>query len=155
MFWTKLHNNLNLRLISRKKTKKMAVTRLERKGRKNKNVAKNRVNTMKRLNAVPSIKQVDIEEIKAEFANKAKSKKEEPKAEKAAPKKEIAPKKEAAPKAEVADAPKKEVKKAAPKKKAEPKAKVAEKKEAKPKAEKKETKKAAPKKPAAKKKEDK
>ncbi|MEM8939499.1 MAG: hypothetical protein AAGC64_09165 [Bacteroidota bacterium] len=48
----------------------MAVTRLERKGRKNKNVAKNRVATMKRLNSVPSIKNVDIEEIKKEFANK-------------------------------------------------------------------------------------
>ena len=93
-----------MRFISSKKTKKMAVTRLERKGRKNKNVAKNRVNTMKRLNAVPSIKNVDIEEIKAEFAKKAKSKKEEPKAEKAAPKAEkAAPKKEAAPKAEKAE----------------------------------------------------
>ena len=138
-FWTKLHNPLNLRLISRKKTKKMAVTRLERKGRKNKNVAKNRVATMKRLNTVPTIKNVDIEEIKAEFAKKAKSKKEEPKAEKAEAKKEAAPKAE---KAEAKEAPKK----AAPK---------AEKKETAPKAEKKETKKAAPKKAAAKKKEDK
>ncbi|MEM6814404.1 MAG: hypothetical protein AAF600_08425 [Bacteroidota bacterium] len=48
----------------------MAVTRLERKGRKNKNVAKNRVATIKRLNRVPSIKNVDIEEIKNEFASK-------------------------------------------------------------------------------------
>ncbi|MEM6642742.1 MAG: hypothetical protein AAF616_07160 [Bacteroidota bacterium] len=51
----------------------MAVTRLERKGRKNKNVAKNRVATMKRLNTIPSVKNVDIEEIKKEFAEKSKA----------------------------------------------------------------------------------
>ena len=86
----------------------MAVTRLERKGRKNKNVAKNRVNTMKRLNAVPAIKKVDIEEIKAEFAKgskaapkataKKKAKKEEPVAE-AAPEKEVKAKVEDQPEA--------------------------------------------------------
>ena len=45
----------------------MAVTRLERKGRKNKNVAKKRVNTMKRLATKPVIKNIDVEAIKAEF----------------------------------------------------------------------------------------
>ena len=45
----------------------MAVTRLERKGRKNKNVAKKRVNTMKRLSTKPVIKNVDVDAIKAEF----------------------------------------------------------------------------------------
>ncbi len=57
----------------------MAVTRLERKGRKNKNVAKKRVNTMKRLSTKPVIKNVDVEAIKAEFesgaAKPAKAKK--------------------------------------------------------------------------------
>lgn len=66
----------------------MAVTRLERKGRKNKNVAKKRVNTMKRLSTKPVIKNIDIEAVKAEFesgaAKPAKAKKEKaPKAKKA------------------------------------------------------------------------
>ncbi|MDE0471288.1 MAG: hypothetical protein OXH57_05055 [Ekhidna sp.] len=50
----------------------MTVTRLERKGRRNKNVAKSRVLTIKKLNATPTIKNVDIEEIKAEFAKQKK-----------------------------------------------------------------------------------
>ncbi|MDC1517105.1 hypothetical protein N8385_05205 [Cyclobacteriaceae bacterium] len=51
----------------------MAVTRLERKGRKNKNVAKNRVATIQRLSFVPVIKNVDVDAIKKEFdAKKAK-----------------------------------------------------------------------------------
>ena len=45
----------------------MAVTRLERKGRKNKNVAKKRVATIQRLSFVPVIKNVDINAIKKEF----------------------------------------------------------------------------------------
>ena len=45
----------------------MAVTRLERKGRKNKNVAKNRVATIQRLSFVPVIKIVDVDAIKKEF----------------------------------------------------------------------------------------
>ncbi|MBT5507455.1 MAG: hypothetical protein HOK17_10010 [Flammeovirgaceae bacterium] len=45
----------------------MAVTRLERKGRKNKNVAKNRVATIQRLSFVPVIKNVDVDAIKKEF----------------------------------------------------------------------------------------
>ncbi len=52
----------------------MAVTRLERKGRKNKNVAKKRVATIQRLSSVPVIKNVDIDAIKKEFdAKKLKS----------------------------------------------------------------------------------
>lgn len=73
----------------------MAVTRLERKGRKNKNVAKNRVNTIKRLNAFPAIKKVDIEAIKEEFAGKSKVEKEATKAPKAKAPKTEAKKKEA------------------------------------------------------------
>ena len=45
----------------------MAVTRLERKGRKNKAVAKKRTKTIKRLSATPVVKNVDVEAIKAEF----------------------------------------------------------------------------------------
>ena len=52
----------------------MAVTRLERKARKNKNVAKKRVATIQRLSFVPVIKNVDIDAIKNEFnAKKLKS----------------------------------------------------------------------------------
>ena len=54
----------------------MAVTRLERKGRKNKAVAKKRVKTMQQLGAKPVIKNIDIEAVKAEFeANAAKAEK--------------------------------------------------------------------------------
>lgn len=49
----------------------MAVTRIERKQRKSKTLAKKKINTIKRLNAVPPIKKVDVEAIKAEFAKKA------------------------------------------------------------------------------------
>ena len=45
----------------------MAVTRLERKGRKNKAVAKKRVKNIQRLNEKPVIKKVDIEAIKTSF----------------------------------------------------------------------------------------
>ncbi|HNP19979.1 MAG TPA: hypothetical protein PKL31_16185 [Fulvivirga sp.] len=115
----------------------MAITRLKRKGKRNKVRAKVRKTNIQRLNAVPVIKSVDIEKIKEEFAENAKkpaAKKETPKAEvkateapkeektaktKAAPKAE---KKAAAPKAEKKEAaPKAEKKKAAPKKKAEDK----------------------------------
>ena len=52
----------------------MAVTRLERKARKNKNVAKIRVATIQRLSFVPVIRNVDIDAIKNEFnAKKSKS----------------------------------------------------------------------------------
>ena len=61
----------------------MAVTRLERKGRKNKNVAKKRVATIQRLSSVPVIKNVDIDAIKKEFdAKKLKSAAKGDKAEK-------------------------------------------------------------------------
>ena len=52
----------------------MAVTRLERKGRKNKNVAKKRVAAIKRLNTVPTVKNVDLETVKKEFAEQSKNK---------------------------------------------------------------------------------
>lgn len=101
----------------------MAVTRLERKGRKNKAVAKKRISRIKLLNQLPPVKNIDIEAIKAEFeAKKSKpAKKAEPKA-----KKEEAPV-EAAPEVEA-----KEVKEAKPKKKApakKPAAKKEDKKE--------------------------
>jgi hypothetical protein len=61
----------------------MAVTRLERKGRKNKNVAKKRVATIQRLSSVPVIKNVDVDAIKKEFdAKKLKSAAKGDKAEK-------------------------------------------------------------------------
>ena len=46
----------------------MAVTRLKRKGRRNKVVAKAKVKRILRLNASPVIKKVDVEKIKEEFA---------------------------------------------------------------------------------------
>jgi hypothetical protein len=52
----------------------MAVTRLERKGRKNKARAKARVKQIKLLNQRPPIKNVDVEAIKAEFAKNAAAK---------------------------------------------------------------------------------
>ena len=52
----------------------MAVTRLERKGRKNKAVAMKRTKTIQRLGAKPVIKKVDVEAIKAEFEAKGKKK---------------------------------------------------------------------------------
>ena len=54
----------------------MAITRLKRKGRRNKTVARVRVETIDRLNAQPIIKNVDIEEIKKSFKSKSTSKKE-------------------------------------------------------------------------------
>lgn len=71
---------LSLRFVS-KKDIIMAVTSLKRKARKNRVVAKKRVDAMKRLNTKPVVKQIDIEEIKKEFAAKA-GKKEAPKAKK-------------------------------------------------------------------------
>ncbi|MFA0960645.1 hypothetical protein AB9P05_02445 [Roseivirga sp. BDSF3-8] len=66
----------------------MAGTSLKRKARKNRVVAKRRQDEMKRLNTKPVVKQVDIEEIKKEFAaksgkkTKSEKKEEAPKAEK-------------------------------------------------------------------------
>jgi len=118
----------------------MASTRLVRKALRNRAVSKKRVNNIKRLTSRPVIKNVDIEQIKEEFANKPS---------KPAVKKEEAPVKEAAPKVETkkvenkvetaapeAKEEKKSTAKKAPAKKAAPKAK----KEAAPKAKKKEDK---------------
>ena len=80
----------------------MASTRLVRKAKKNRSVSKRRVNTFKRLTSKPVIKNVDIEQIKEEFAKKPA---------KAATKKEEAPVKEAPvaePKAEKKEEPKAE-----------------------------------------------
>lgn len=49
----------------------MAVTRLKRKAKRNKNRASARVAKIKRLNMKPVIEQVDVEAIKEEFAKKA------------------------------------------------------------------------------------
>jgi hypothetical protein len=48
----------------------MGVSRLKRKDRKNKAVANERVATLKRLTAKPTIKKVDVEAIKKEFEAK-------------------------------------------------------------------------------------
>lgn len=48
----------------------MAVTRLERKGQRNKAKAKARVNRIKLLSKRPTLKNVDVEAIKAEWAKK-------------------------------------------------------------------------------------
>lgn len=48
----------------------MAVTRLERKGLRNKARANNKQKKIKQLNAQPVIKKVDVEAIKAEWENK-------------------------------------------------------------------------------------
>ena len=50
----------------------MAVTRLERKGRRNVSKAKRAKQVIKSLNAKPVIKNVDIEEIKKSFAKASK-----------------------------------------------------------------------------------
>lgn len=147
-FWTKLNNPV---ILHAQISNQMAVTRLERKGRKNKAKASKRNQSIKLLNRKPVIKNVDIEEIKAEFSKLGDSKKAEPKAEKKEPVKKAAAKKEEAPKAESdvnvtgaetkeEEAPKptakkEENKEEAPKAKAEDK-KAKEEKEEKPKAKK-------------------
>ena len=50
----------------------MAITRLKRKDRKNKSRATNKISKIRYLNRKPVIKQVDIEKIKDEFAQKGK-----------------------------------------------------------------------------------
>ena len=80
----------------------MGVTRLKRKGRKNRNVSASRQFSIKHLTATPVIKNVDLEELKKQFsAPMPAAKKETP-----APKAE-APAVEAA--APVAEAPAKEL----------------------------------------------
>ena len=56
----------------------MGITELKRKGRRNRTIASNKVNAIKQLLRKPTIKNVDIEAIKASFAEnkKADSKKE-------------------------------------------------------------------------------
>ena len=49
----------------------MAITRLKRKDRKNKARANNKQTVIKQLLRVPVIKNVDVEELKAQFANKS------------------------------------------------------------------------------------
>jgi hypothetical protein len=49
----------------------MAVTRLIRKEKRNRSIATNKVEGIKKLTQKPTIKLVDIEAIKAEFAAKA------------------------------------------------------------------------------------
>lgn len=52
----------------------MAVTRLKRKGRKDKSKSKVRQLSLKNLNFKPVIKSVDVEKIKEEFKNKTSEK---------------------------------------------------------------------------------
>jgi len=59
----------------------MAVTRLERKGRKNKAVAKKKNSRIKQLSSAPVIKTVDVAAIKAEFKNASKPAKKKAKEE--------------------------------------------------------------------------
>lgn len=117
----------------------MASTRLVRKELRNRTVSKKRVNNIKRLTRRPVIKNVDIEQIKEEFAKmkaaqtieKEAPAKEEPKVAKEVvetPKVEIKAEKVKTPKAKTEAVPEgKEEKEAAPKKapvkKAVPKAK--------------------------------
>lgn len=48
----------------------MAITELKRKGRKNRAVANNKTNAIKQLLRKPVVKNVDVDAIKASFAEK-------------------------------------------------------------------------------------
>lgn len=97
----------------KKRPSTMGVTRLKRKGRRNKQTAKARVARMKSLSFQPVIKNVDTEELKASFvveeapkkkaakAKKKEEKVEEPKVEAVA--EEVTPEVTEAPKAEVTE----------------------------------------------------
>lgn len=118
----------------RKRLNLMGVTRLIRKGRKNKAKSASRRFSLKHLTATPVIKNVDIEELKKQFSAPKKETKKEVAAETKAAAKAEAPVEAAveapvvdAPKAEKAEAKKPAAKKAAPKKEAAPKAKAAKK----------------------------
>ncbi|GAA5043515.1 hypothetical protein GCM10011506_46820 [Marivirga lumbricoides] len=100
MKFISLHSNFDKEVT-------MAGTSLKRKARKNRVVAKKRVDNIKRLQQKPVIKNVDVEEIKAEFEKADK---------KPVAKKEEETAKGAKAEAKTEDAPK--AKKAAPKKKA-------------------------------------
>ena len=52
----------------------MAVTRLKRKGKRNKVTSKKRTTSIKRLTATPVIKNVDVEALKAGFTNSGETK---------------------------------------------------------------------------------
>ena len=96
----------------------MAITRLKRKGRRNKQKSSIRRATIKQITATPVIKNVDIEEIKKGFeetaAAKPAKKEAKPKAE--APVAEVEVKEEKKEKATKKPAAKKETKEKAPKK---------------------------------------
>lgn len=100
----------------------MAVTRLKRKDRRNKAVAKNKVARIQQLNSKPVIKNVDVEAITEEFASKGKKVK-------TAAKKVEEPKEEVVEAAATEEVKAEEVKEKAKPKKA-PKAKKEEAKEA-------------------------
>jgi CRISPR/Cas system Type II protein with McrA/HNH and RuvC-like nuclease domain len=73
----------------------MAITRLKRKARRNKQRSADRVNKIKQLTQTPVLVNVDKEELKASFATAATE--EAPKAKKAKAVKEEAPEAEAKP----------------------------------------------------------
>jgi hypothetical protein len=103
----------------------MAITRLVRKALRNRVVSRKRQDSLKRLMAKPVIKNVDIEQIKEEFASKkaaSLTKKAAPVKDEAKVEKEVAPKSVEQPVAETLAADEKAEKKEAPKK-ATPKAK--------------------------------
>lgn len=106
----------------------MAVTRLERKEQKLKVRSSKRRQRLKHLNKKPTIKNIDVEKIKAEFEKKAKS---SPAAKAEAPA-ETSPKEKKAsePKTEAAVAEKQEAKKAEEPKESAPKAEAKEEKAA-------------------------
>ncbi|WP_130021816.1 hypothetical protein [Emticicia agri] len=56
------------RVFENKIPKKMAVTRLKRKAKRNQAIAKNRIAEIKRLSLKTDIQAVDVEALKAEFA---------------------------------------------------------------------------------------
>ncbi|MFP4094902.1 MAG: hypothetical protein ACLFUB_10475 [Cyclobacteriaceae bacterium] len=74
----------------------MGVTRLKRKGLRNKARAKQRNARIKQLTKKPPVKQVDVEAIKAEFEQKGSAKPEDKKPEKAEATQEAPVKKDAA-----------------------------------------------------------
>lgn len=96
----------------------MAITRLKRKGRRNKQKASIRRTTIKQITATPVIKNVDIEEIKKGFeeAEAAKPAKKEAKSKVEAPVAEVEVKEEKKEKATKKPAAKKETTAKAPKK---------------------------------------
>ena len=81
MFLNEFYNQLFVRLTETITfallitTKAMAITRLKRKGRKDKSKASIRRQSLKNQNFQPVIKTVDVEKIKEEFKAKAAAKK--------------------------------------------------------------------------------